>query len=342
MRRRLFDPGRPDCFAPRRSSFSGHESTNSITPKEETYKQRKRRRHSPRERDCGSTYLLAERLIHSSSSIISTPSSRALASFEPAPGPATTRSVFAEIEPDTFAPSRSAMRLRFVARHPFERTGEDDGLAGERMAGRDRRHRLDRHLLRAARRARPRCAPRRRNRRLPRRPPGRCPRWPPSSSAAPGSRAAARKWLPITEMAGEPARVGLADVADAEREQEPVQRDPRAARRWRRRDCAPTSRRTLPIRARAAARSPSRALKRENVGRRPDQALLEEKLDLLVAEALDVEGVARAEMLQALDRLRRADEMRRCSGARRRRRPSSRRSRAAPPSRRPGQISGKT
>src|SRR6185437_14042034 len=51
------------------------------------------------------------RLIHSSSSTVSTPSSRALASFEPAPGPATTRLVLAEIEPDTLAPSRSATAL---------------------------------------------------------------------------------------------------------------------------------------------------------------------------------------------------------------------------------------
>ena len=42
---------------------------------------------------------------------------------------------------------------------------------------------------------------------------------------------------------------------------------------------------------------------------RADQAFLEEQLDLLVAEPLDVEGVARAEMLETLDRLRRADEM---------------------------------
>src|SRR2546429_673149 len=39
------------------------------------------------------------------------PSSAALASFEPAPGPATTRSVFLETEAATFAPSRSAIAL---------------------------------------------------------------------------------------------------------------------------------------------------------------------------------------------------------------------------------------
>ena len=47
----------------------------------------------------------------SSSLIVSIPSSAALASFEPAPGPATTRSVFLETEAATFAPSRSAIAL---------------------------------------------------------------------------------------------------------------------------------------------------------------------------------------------------------------------------------------
>src|SRR5829696_9409447 len=48
---------------------------------------------------------------HSSSLITLTPNSLALSSFEPAPGPATTRSVFFETEPATLAPSRSAMAL---------------------------------------------------------------------------------------------------------------------------------------------------------------------------------------------------------------------------------------
>ena len=39
------------------------------------------------------------------------PSSTAFFSFEPAPGPATTRSVLAETEPDTLAPSASARAL---------------------------------------------------------------------------------------------------------------------------------------------------------------------------------------------------------------------------------------
>ena len=40
-----------------------------------------------------------------------TPNSLALSSFEPAPGPATTMSVFFETDPATLAPSRSAMAL---------------------------------------------------------------------------------------------------------------------------------------------------------------------------------------------------------------------------------------
>ena len=52
----------------------------------------------------------------------------------------------------------------------------------------------------------------------------------------------------------------------------------------------------------------SRAAKSEDVGRRLDQTVVVEGLDVLLAEALDIEGVARHEMLQALDPLRRADQ----------------------------------
>ena len=65
---------------------------------------------------------------------------------------------------------------------------------------------------------------------------------------------------------------------------------------------------TLPVAQRRAFLPFARA-KGEDVGRRADEALPEEELDLLVAEPLDVEGVARCEVLQTLDRLRRADEM---------------------------------
>src|SRR6478736_6536712 len=50
-------------------------------------------------------------LSHASSSITVTPCFCASLSFEPAPGPATTRSVLAETEPDTLAPKDSARAL---------------------------------------------------------------------------------------------------------------------------------------------------------------------------------------------------------------------------------------
>ena len=53
---------------------------------------------------------------------------------------------------------------------------------------------------------------------------------------------------------------------------------------------------------------PIARLQRENVGRRADQTFGEKELDQLFAQSLDVEGVARREMLEALDRLRRTDE----------------------------------
>ena len=49
-------------------------------------------------------------------------------------------------------------------------------------------------------------------------------------------------------------------------------------------------------------------LERENIRRRLDQAIVVEGLDVLLAESFDVEGVARHEVLQALDALRRADQ----------------------------------
>ena len=49
-------------------------------------------------------------------------------------------------------------------------------------------------------------------------------------------------------------------------------------------------------------------LQREDVGRRLDQAVVVEGLDVLLAETFDVEGVARDEMLEPLDPLRRADQ----------------------------------
>src|SRR5215813_11077754 len=50
-------------------------------------------------------------------------------------------------------------------------------------------------------------------------------------------------------------------------------------------------------------------LKREDIGRLFDPALLEEKIDLLVTEPLDVEGTARDEKLQVLGLLERAGKL---------------------------------
>ena len=50
------------------------------------------------------------------------------------------------------------------------------------------------------------------------------------------------------------------------------------------------------------------AVQAEDVGRRPDQVVLIEGFDVLVAQAFDVEGAARDEMAQPLHRLGRADE----------------------------------
>ena len=48
---------------------------------------------------------------HSASLIVRMPSSAAFFSLDPAPGPAITRSVLAETEPETRAPSASACAL---------------------------------------------------------------------------------------------------------------------------------------------------------------------------------------------------------------------------------------
>ena len=59
--------------------------------------------------------------------IVSTPNSAALASFEPAPGPATTRSVLLETDAANSAP-KLGHRLGLVARHMFERACENNRL----------------------------------------------------------------------------------------------------------------------------------------------------------------------------------------------------------------------
>ena len=136
---------------------------------------------------------------------------------------------------------------------------------------------------------------------------GPMPSMPENSSIACAAVAALRKRLDVAEMAREPARIGLADMANAERIEEAVEDDaaPRLDRleEIARRGLAEAV--PLGERGRAVAVALAQG---EDVGGRPDAAAREEQFDLLVAEPLDVEGVARAEMLEALDRLRGADE----------------------------------
>ena len=58
------------------------------------------------------------------------PSSSAFLSFDPAPGPATTRSVLALTEPADARAEPLGLRLGLVAAHRLEPAGEDDRLAG--------------------------------------------------------------------------------------------------------------------------------------------------------------------------------------------------------------------
>ena len=145
-------------------------------------------------------------------------------------------------------------RLGLVARHPLERPGEDDGLAGERMAGRDRRHRLDRHFLQERverglvallgeevgdrlRHNRPDAFDRREFLGSARAARG-------GAETAPSRRNGGRgdaRWS--RRHGARRARTGTGSARSS------------AARRWRRRDCAPRSRRTPPTRATAGVRA---------------------------------------------------------------------------------------
>ena len=63
------------------------------------------------------------------------PRSVAWFSFDPAPGPATTRSVFFDTEPDDLCAIAFRHCLRLVARHPLQRAGKYDRLARNRRTG---------------------------------------------------------------------------------------------------------------------------------------------------------------------------------------------------------------
>ena len=113
--------------------------------------------------------------------------------------------------------------------------------------------------------------------------------------------------FPVAEMARQAPRVGLADMADAKRIEEAVERNRPARVDGVEQIAGRSLAETFPFAQRRTA-LPVARLQRENVGRRADQALGKKELDQLLAQALDVEGVARHEMLEPLDRLRRTDE----------------------------------
>ena len=102
-------------------------------------------------------------------------------------------------------------------------------------------------------------------------------------------------------MAGEQPRRRLADLRNAERVDEPVERNAPAlvdrGDELRGAELAP-----------ALALGDAVGVEPEDVARPADQPVLPERLDVLVAEPLDVEAVAGDEMLEPLDRLRRADQ----------------------------------
>ena len=97
-RKALADSERPEQHADRDGRRDHRQDVDHTAA--ELHPVKRHARHSP-----------VTRRNHSASSITSTPCLRASLSFEPAPGPATSRSVFFETEPATLAPSRSAMAL---------------------------------------------------------------------------------------------------------------------------------------------------------------------------------------------------------------------------------------
>ena len=111
----------------------------------------------------------------------------------------------------------------------------------------------------------------------------------------------------IAKVARQAARIGLANMAYAERIDEAIDRN-RATRLDRREYVA---RRDFAKALALAQWRPILAVtrgKRKNIGGGLDEAFIEKQFDLLVAEAFDVKRVTRAEMLELLDRLRRTDE----------------------------------
>ena len=261
------------------------------------------------------------------------PSSAAFFSFEPAPGPATTRSVFAETEPATFAPSRSRHRLRLVARHPLQRAGEDDRLAGDGR-GRSRRPPSGSGVTSASSRSSSAwlCSSAK-NWTIASATTGPMPSIPSISASASASPSAGARWrcreARRTCRSGGRARRALVSPtwrmpsALMKRLRSTSRRASMAARRFStllkaaHRRCGFFAWRPSPPRAsaRAPRAAPHDALQRFRfVFRRKmsDGCSISpsaiEDLDLLRAEPLDVERVAADEMAQPLHGLRRADE----------------------------------
>src|SRR5712672_2981399 len=118
--------------------------------------------------------------------------------------------------------------------------------------------------------------------------------------------------IPRTVAARQRQRRGLADMAHAERIDEPLQRDPAS---------------TFDRREQIAHRSFAVALdllqlelvvallQRKDVGRLFHPSLVEKVLKLFFAEPVDVEGTARDEQFQVLDLLERTGELAGAAGA---------------------------
>ena len=115
--------------------------------------------------------------------------------------------------------------------------------------------------------------------------------------------------IEIAEVAGEEARIRLADMADAECVDEAIEVD--LATRLDRAHQIADARFLV-----ALAGFKHSGLEPENVGRMLDQTVAVKRLDLFEAQPLDVESVAADEVAEPLDRLRRADQRARAAADR--------------------------
>ncbi len=109
-------------------------------------------------------------------------------------------------------------------------------------------------------------------------------------------------------MAGKILGGNLADMADAKREKQPRQRDLSALLDGLEQACGTFLAPALAVLQLRQLAGAVTVLQGEDVGGFGDPAVAEQFLDQLGAQPLDVEGGARDEMAQLLDRLRRADQ----------------------------------